>query len=98
MMEMLSLSGYVLGMFCLDCYRVYRQQEPVRTAKNIRNSARTPIAASLHAVFILIYVLLLTPVLAYTPMAALAALLVRVAFHMSYYQEFIQIIRTEAKQ
>lgn len=69
-----------------------------RTAKNIRNGAKTPIAASLHALFILLYVVLLTPVLSYIPMAALAALLVRVAFHMSHYQECITIMQTGTKQ
>jgi len=64
-----------------------------RTAANIHNGAKTPIAASLHAVFILLYVLLLTPVLSFIPMAALAALLVCVAYHMSQYQEFIHIIK-----
>lgn len=69
-----------------------------RTATNVHNGAKTPLAGALHALFILLYVLLLTPVLALMPMAALAALLVRVAYHMSHYQEFVQIIREGCKQ
>src|SRR5205823_3492828 len=46
-----------------------------RTATNIRSGARSPLAAVFHAVFILLAVLVLSPLLGYLPMASLAALL-----------------------
>ncbi len=69
-----------------------------RTAKNIRNGAKTPIAASLHALFILCYVLWFRDILSFVPMAALAALMIRVAFHMSHYRNFFHIVKTGSIQ
>lgn len=43
-----------------------------RTATNIKNGARTPIATVLHAAFVLLGVVLLAPVLSRLPMTALA--------------------------
>lgn len=63
-----------------------------RTATNIQSGAKTPIASSLHALFILIYVLLLAPMMSYVPMASLSALLIMVAYHMSHWKQFKRII------
>ena len=68
-----------------------------RTATNIRAGGRTPIAAVAHAVFVLVGVALLAPALAYLPMAALAALLVVVAWNMSEAPHFVHIIRVAPK-
>lgn len=59
-----------------------------RTATNIRFGARTPVAAITHAAFILLTMLLIAPYLGYLPMAALAALLLRVAWHMAEVRHF----------
>ncbi|MFQ5736474.1 MAG: C4-dicarboxylic acid transporter DauA [Thermodesulfobacteriota bacterium] len=64
-----------------------------RTATNIRFGGRTPVAAVVHAVFILVSVLLLAPYLGYLPMAALAALMLRVAWHMSEAKHFFHTVR-----
>ncbi len=64
-----------------------------RTAANIRFGARSPIAAVIHAVFILLSLLLLAPLLGYLPMAGLAALLLRVAWTMSEAKHFIHSLR-----
>lgn len=64
-----------------------------RTATNVRSGGRTPIAAIVHAVFILAAVLLLAPVLGYLPMAALAALLLVVAKNMSEIKHFTYVLR-----
>lgn len=64
-----------------------------RTTTNIKSGARTPLAASMHAVFILLYMLALAPMIAYIPMASLAALLLVIAYNMSHYQQFLRIIR-----
>ena len=59
-----------------------------RTATNIRAGGRTPIAGILHAAFLLLFMLLLAPLMRYVPMAALAAVLLVVAWNMSEYQHF----------
>lgn len=64
-----------------------------RTAASIKAGARTPLASVVHGLFILLSILLLTRVLAYIPMASLAALLLIVAWNMSEARHFIRIIR-----
>lgn len=59
-----------------------------RTATNIRAGGRSPVAGMLHAVFLLVFMLLLTPWMRYVPLAALAAVLLVVAWNMSEYQHF----------
>jgi len=54
-----------------------------RSAANVKAGARTPIAAAIHAGFVLLGVLILAPALAYVPMASMAAILVTVAWNMS---------------
>ncbi len=64
-----------------------------RTATNIRSGARTPIAALFHAVFILVVMVGLAPLLGYLPMASLAALLLTVAWRMSELRHVLRITR-----
>ncbi|WP_069307463.1 SulP family inorganic anion transporter, partial [Methylobrevis pamukkalensis] len=54
-----------------------------RTATNIRAGGRTPVAGMLHAVFLLAFMGLAAPLLGYIPLAALAAILVVVAWNIS---------------
>lgn len=61
-----------------------------RTATNVRAGARSPIAGMLHAVFILLFMLLLSPLMGYVPLAALAAILLIVAWNMSEIEHFRQ--------
>lgn len=68
-----------------------------RTATNINNGAKTPLAATIHGLFILLYVLLLAPYIQYIPMAALAALLIHTAYRMSHYRQFIRILQIAPK-
>ncbi len=64
-----------------------------RTATNVRSGGRTPIAAVVHAAFILMAMVLFAPWLGYLPMAALAALLLVVAKNMSEAKHFIYMLR-----
>jgi SulP family sulfate permease len=64
-----------------------------RTATNIRSGARSPIAAVVHALTVLAAVLVLAPLLGYLPMAALAALLLLVAWNMSEVKHFAHTLR-----
>src|SRR5439155_6416167 len=60
-----------------------------RTAANIKAGGRTPIAGLFHAAFLLLFVLLAGGLLAYVPMAVLAAILLVVAWGMSEIERFL---------
>ncbi len=64
-----------------------------RTATNIRAGAQSPIASIVHAVFVLLAMLLLSPLVSYLPMPALAALLVMVAWNMSDVKHVTHILK-----
>ena len=64
-----------------------------RTATNVRSGARGPIAGMLHSVFILLFMLIAAPLAGYIPLAALAAVLAVVAWHMAEKNEFATLIR-----
>lgn len=64
-----------------------------RTATNVNAGAKTPIASSLHGVFLLIYMLLLAPLISYIPMAALSALLLVTAWRMSHVHQCMTILK-----
>jgi SulP family sulfate permease len=68
-----------------------------RTATNIRSGARSPIAAMVHAVIVLLAVVGLAPLIGYLPMASLAALLLLVAWNMSEAKHFLHIVRVAPK-
>jgi SulP family sulfate permease len=68
-----------------------------RTATNIRSGARSPLAAMMHALTVLIAVLALAPLLGYLPMASLAALLLLVAWNMSEIKHCLHTIRVAPK-
>jgi SulP family sulfate permease len=64
-----------------------------RTATNIRSGARSPISCATHSIVVLLAILLLAPLVAYVPMASLAALLLLVAWNMSEMRHFIGVIK-----
>ena len=59
-----------------------------RTATSIRNGATSPLAGIVHAVFLLLVILLLAPLAAHIPLAALAAILFFVAWNMATCRTF----------
>src|SRR5690606_42125971 len=59
-----------------------------RTATNIRAGARSPVSGMLHVGFLLLFLLLLAPLMGYVPLAALAAVLLVVAWNMSEVENF----------
>jgi len=65
-----------------------------RTATNVRAGARSPLAAVFHALFVLAAVVALAPLLGALPMAALAALLLQVAWRMSEARHVVRMVRT----
>jgi SulP family sulfate permease len=68
-----------------------------RTATNVRAGARSPIAALTHSVVILLCIVFLAPWVAHVPMAALAALLLVVAWNMSEIRVFVSLLRMAPK-
>ncbi len=64
-----------------------------RTATNVKNGGRTPVAGIVHAITLLLITLFFGRWAALIPMAALAAILVVVAYHMSEWRTF----RTELR-
>jgi SulP family sulfate permease len=64
-----------------------------RTATNIRAGARSPVAGMLHAAFLLVFILLAAPLASYVPVAALAGVLVLVAWNMTEKPAFVRLLR-----
>ena len=64
-----------------------------RTATNVRAGARSPIAGLLHAVFLLAFMLVLAPAMAYIPLATLAAVLLIVAWNMAELESFRHLMQ-----
>ncbi len=65
-----------------------------RTATNIRAGARSPISGMLHSAFLLLFMLIAAPLASYIPLAALASVLVVVAWNMAEKREFATLIRS----
>lgn len=64
-----------------------------RTATNIKAGARTPIAGMMHAFWLFIFMLLLAPLIIKVPLAALAAILMVVAWNMSEIKHVREIMK-----
>lgn len=65
-----------------------------RTATNVKNGGRTPIAGIIHAVFLLLIMLLFAPVAKLIPLPCLAGILVVVAYHMSEWRHFKALLKS----
>ena len=64
-----------------------------RTATNVKNGGRTPVAGMVHAITLLLITLFFGRLAALIPLATLAAILVVVAFHMSEWRTFVSEFR-----
>ncbi|WP_022704452.1 SulP family inorganic anion transporter [Pseudorhodobacter ferrugineus] len=65
-----------------------------RTATNVRAGSHGPVSGMLHAVFVLAFMLIAAPLAAYIPLAALAGVLVIVAWNMAEKEELWALIRS----
>jgi SulP family sulfate permease len=65
-----------------------------RTATNIQNGAVSPISGMVHAVTLLMILVFLGKWATLIPMATLAAILIMVAYHMSEWKHFLQLLRS----
>ena len=68
-----------------------------RTAANIKNGGRTPIAGMVHAVTLLLILVVLMPYAALIPMPTIAAILFMVAYNMSEWRKFVYLCKTSPK-
>ena len=64
-----------------------------RTATNVKNGGRTPIAGITHAIVLLVIMLALAPFAKLIPMACLAGILIVVAYHMSEWRQFKSLLK-----
>lgn len=68
-----------------------------RTAANVKNGGRTPIAGMVHAVVLLLILVVLMPYAALIPMPAIAAILFMVAYNMCGWRKFVHLCKTSPK-
>lgn len=68
-----------------------------RTAANIKNGGRTPIAGMVHSVTLLLILVILMPYAALIPMPTIAAILFMVAYNMSEWRKFLNLVKTSPK-
>ena len=68
-----------------------------RTATNIRNGATSPLAGIVHSLFLVLVIVMLAPIAAHIPLAALAAILFYVAWNMSDVRRFAHILLTSPR-
>lgn len=68
-----------------------------RTAANVRNGGRTPIAGIVHCITLTIILLALMPLAALIPMTTLAAVLLVVAANMADWTSFARLCKTAPK-
>jgi len=64
-----------------------------RTATNIRSGAQSPVAGMIHALTLLCILLFAAPLASYIPMAALAGILMIVAYNMGEWREIPQLLK-----
>lgn len=62
-----------------------------RTAANVKNGGRTPIAGIVHSITLLLMMIVLMPYVKYIPMASLAGILIVVSYNMGEWEEFTQL-------
>lgn len=72
--------------------------EVARSSANVNNGAKTRWANFFHGVFLLLFMLLLTPVIQMIPKAALAAMLIGVGIKLAHPKEFIHALHIGKEQ
>lgn len=65
-----------------------------RSAANVKNGGRTPVAGIVHAITVLLIMLILMPYAKLIPMTTLSAILIIVAYNMSEWRVFKALLKT----
>ena len=68
-----------------------------RTAANVKNGGRTPVAGMVHAVTLVLILVVLMPYAALIPMPTIAAILFTVAYNMCQWKPFLHLTKTAPK-
>lgn len=68
-----------------------------RTAANVKNGGRTPVAGMVHAITLVLILVVLMPYAALIPMPTIAAILFTVAYNMSQWRPFLHLVKTAPK-
>lgn len=68
-----------------------------RTAANIKNGGRTPVAGMVHAITLVLILVVLMPYAAWIPMPCIAAILFQVAYNMCQWRPFVKLCKTAPK-
>ena len=68
-----------------------------RTAANIKNGGRTPVAGMIHSLCLVLVLLVLMPYAALIPMPTIAAILFMVAYNMCQWRTFVHLCKTAPK-
>lgn len=68
-----------------------------RTAANIKNGGRTPIAGMVHSITLVLVLVLLMPYAKMIPMPCIAAILFQVAYNMSGWRTFVKLCKSSPK-
>ena len=68
-----------------------------RTAANIKNGGRTPIAGMVHSIILVIVLVVLMPYAGLIPMPTIAAILFMVAYNMCQWRTFVDLVKTAPK-
>ncbi len=68
-----------------------------RTAANIKNGGRTPVAGMVHAIVLVLVLIILMPYAALIPMPTIAAILFMVAYNMCQWRTFVHLCKTAPK-
>ena len=68
-----------------------------RTAANVKNGGRTPVAGIVHAIVLLLILIVFMPYAAWIPMPIIAAILFMVAYNMCEWREFVKICKQAPK-
>lgn len=65
-----------------------------RTVANIKNGGRSPVAGMVHAIVLLLIMVAFMPMAKLVPLSALAAILMVVAYNMSEWREFVNLLKS----
>ena len=68
-----------------------------RTAANINNGGKSPVAGMVHSIVLLLVLVLLMPYASFIPMPVIAAVLFIVAYNMCQWRPFVSMVKTAPK-
>jgi SulP family sulfate permease len=83
-----NIASVVFGGFCVT-------GTIARTATNVRSGSRGPVSGMLHCLYLLVFLFIAAPLVGFIPLAALAAMLIVVAWNMVERAEFAALLRGE---